>query len=245
MGIHTPYSVPREWAGATCVVVAAGPSAPVCDHLRGRCRAIAVNNAGIDTVDSDTGKVVPARAPWADVLFASDAKWWRTYQPRAMEFVGLKMSCINGLKLDGLHQLALSPRAPYDPRPTHVVSGGNSGYQAIHVAAHFGATRILLVGFDMRESNGRRHYFGRHPPALNSRGKFDRWIRNIVKLAGALDALGVHVVNCTPGSAIRGIRTSTLDAEFPTEPPRVAVADAPLIDHVVFEPSQIVTAAVA
>ena len=190
-------------------------SAAVCAQLRGRCRTIAVNNVGIDTVDSTTGELMRAPAPWADVLFASDAKWWRQYQARAMAFAGLKITSMNGLTWDGLHNVAFSPRAPFDDRPTHMVSGGNSGYQAVHIAAHFGATRILLVGFDMREVTGRRHYFGNHPAPCNSKGRFHIWIRNFQSLAAYLGAQGVQVVNCTPGSALKGLKVSTLDKEFP------------------------------
>lgn len=213
------WSVPKAWPGETCVVLGAGPSltAEQCEQVRGRARVIAVNNTGIDTVDSFTGELIPARAPWADVLFASDAKWWREYQVRAMKFAGLKVTCVNGLRWDGLHNLAFSPRAPFDDRPTHLVSGGNSGYQAVHLAAHFGARRILLLGFDMREVNMRRHYFGNHPPPCNSKGRFDRWIRNFRSLAAYLETKGVALINCTPGSALTGMKRSTLEAEFPPE----------------------------
>ena len=221
MGMHTPWSVPRAWAGETVAVLAAGPSmsGALCERLRGRCRAIAVNNVGIDTVDSVTGRVIAAPAPWADVLFASDAKWWNEYRDRAMKFEGIKITSMNGLRWEGLKNLAFSPRAPFDVRPTHLVSGGNSGYQAVHIAAHFGAARILLFGFDMREVNvggmRRRHYFGNHPAPCNSQGKFDRWIKNFERLATDLGKRGVQLVNCTPGSALRGMTVSTLEREFP------------------------------
>ena len=217
------WSVPRCWPGETVAVLGAGPSmsAALCAPLKGRCRVIAVNNTGIDSIDSTTREVVPAPAPWADVLFASDAKWWREYQTRAMAFQGMKITSNNGLRWEGLHNLAFSPRAPFDDRPTHMVSGGNSGYQAIHIAAHFGAARILLLGFDMREGptadggQPRRHYFGNHPPPCNSKGRFHRWIMNIRSLVACLEAKGVRVVNCTPGSALHMAR-STIEAEFPS-----------------------------
>jgi hypothetical protein len=195
-------------------------SPSVAESVRGKCRTIAVNNVGIATIDSTTGQLVPAPAPWADVLFASDAKWWREYQVRAMAFEGIKITSNNGLKWEGLNNLAFSPRAPFDDRPTHMVSGGNSGYQAIHIAAHFGAARILLLGFDMREAptamggQPRRHFFGNHPPTCNSKGRFHVWIRNIQSLCRYLNAKGVSVVNCTPGSALHMTR-STVEAEFP------------------------------
>lgn len=214
------WAVPRIWVGETCAVIAPGPSLTVaqCERLRGRCRTIAVNNVAIDCVDSDTGAVVPARAPWADVLFSQDAKWWRQYRDRAAAFAGLRVSMTNGVTMDGLHQLRLSGRGPYDPRPTHMASGGHSGGGAVHLAAHFGATRILLVGFDMRTNGKRRHYYGNHPPPLNSLGRFATWIKQMRALSTALAARGVTVVQCTPGSGLRLAHTSTVEAEFPDPP---------------------------
>lgn len=192
-------------------------SREVCERLRGRCRTIAVNNVAIDTVDSTTGQMMPALAPWADVLFASDAKWWRTYHERALKFEGLKIGTLAGASVDSIKRVAFSGNAPFDERPDRVVSGGNSGYQAVHIAAHFGAARILLFGFDMREVNKRRHYFGNHPAPCNSQGRFGVWITNFERLAKALEQRGVAVVNCTPGSALRGLKVSTLEAEFPVQ----------------------------
>ena len=176
---------------------------------------IAVNNQGIPTRDSLTGVVHPALAPWADVLFASDAKWWNTYREEAMKFAGLKLGGAQVPKWDGLHRVQFSPCSPFDERPTHVVGGGSSGYQAVHIAAHFGATRILLFGFDMREVGKLRHWFGNHPAPLNNRGRFHRWIQSMRSLSAALAKRGIEVVNCTPGSALTGIKASTLDKEFP------------------------------
>ena len=211
MGQHTPWGVPKLWKGETCAVLAAGPSMnrETCERLKGRCRVIAVNNTGIPTAGQ------PAMAPWADVLFASDAKWWNTYRGEAMKFAGIKIGGAQVPRWDGLHRLSFSGRAPFDERPTHVVTGSNSGDRAVHIAAQFGATRILLFGFDMKEVGKQRHYFGNHPAPLNHRGRFHIWIKHMRMLAAALERRGVEVVNCTPGSALTGLKTSTLDQEFP------------------------------
>lgn len=201
----TAWSVPREWVGETAVVIASGPSLTreQCEAVRGRCRVIAVNNQGIET-DCD-GQVVPAMAPWADVLYAADAKWWRHYEKRALKFAGTKVTIRDTLPWPEVMSLKQSiEHASFDPRPTHLVSGGNSGYQAIHLAVHYGATRILLLGFDMKNGrNGRRHWFGSHPGRLDSRGNFTGWLRAFDKLARVLDHMGVKVVNCTPDTALR------------------------------------------
>lgn len=210
----TPWSVEPEWAGETAAILASGPSMTraQADYVRGKCRVIAVNNQGIDTVDSTTGQLIPAFAPWADILYAADAKWWRHYHDRALKFAGRKVTIRDTLPWREVYSLKQSTEhASIDPRPTHLVSGGNSGYQAIHLAVHLGAKRIVLLGFDMKDGpQRRRHWFGSHPGRLDSRGNFTAWLRAFEKLARVLDHKGIEVVNCTPDTALRCFRRARL-----------------------------------
>jgi hypothetical protein len=212
--VTTRWSVEPEWVGETAVIIASGPSLTRAqvDFAKGKCRAIAVNNSGIDT-ECD-GVLVPAMAPWADVLYAADAKWWRCYHERAMKFAGRKVTIKPTLPWPDLYCLEQSlEHASFDPRPTHLVSGGNSGYQAIHLAVHFGVKRILLLGFDMRDGrNRRRHWFGSHPGKLNSRGNYSGWIRAMEKFAKVLSARKVEVINCTPDTALRCFRRTSIES---------------------------------
>lgn len=209
----TEWSVEPEWKGETAAILASGPSLTreQCEMVRGKCRVIAVNNQGIDT-DCD-GVRVPAFAPWADILYAADSKWWRCYHDRALKFAGRKVTVRPTLPWAEVYSLKQSIEHPtYDPRPTHLVSGGNSGYQAVHLAVHLGATRILLLGFDMKDGrNRRRHWFGNHPEKLNSRGNYAGWMRAFDKFARVLQAMDIEVLNCTPDSALRCFRRSTLE----------------------------------
>lgn len=209
----TAWSVEPEWAGQTAAILASGPSMTreQAEAVRGRCRVIAVNNQGIDT-ECD-GVVVPALAPWADILYAADAKWWRCYHERALKFAGRKVTIRPTLPWDEVYSLVQSiEHASFDPRPTHLVSGGNSGYQAIHLAVHLGAKRIILLGFDMKDGvNRRRHWFGNHPKKLDSRGHYALWLRAFDKFARVLDHMGVEVLNCTPGTALRSFKRVPLE----------------------------------
>jgi len=209
----TAWSVEPEWKGETAAILASGPSMTraQAEAVKGRCRVIAVNNQGIDT-ESD-GEVVPAFAPWADILFAADAKWWRCYHKQALKFAGRKVTVRATLPWPEVYSLVQSIEyASFDPRPTHLVSGGNSGYMAVHLAMHLGAKRILLIGFDMKDGRlRRRHWFGNHPGRLNSRGNYNGWNRAFEKLAKVLPDMGVEVINCTPDSALRCFRRSSLE----------------------------------
>jgi hypothetical protein len=219
------WRVPRDWPGETVAILASGPSMTreVAETVKGQCRVIAVNNQGIDTLCD--GQMVPAFAGWADVLYAADSKWWHAYQDRALRFAGLKVT-MKPNPWPQVHQLQQSPQRTFDPRPTHLSSGGNSGYQAIHLAVHFGATRILLCGYDMKDGIGRRrHWFGNHPPRLNGQAAYATWISAFQRLAPVLAKMGIEVLQCTPKSALRCFRQSTLEDGLraqsrPTAPPR-------------------------
>lgn len=170
---------------STFVVLASGPSVnqAIADFVRDKCKVVAVSNAYI-------------LAPWADALVSNDSQWWRT-NCDALNFAGRKFS---GASMHGTERLRVEGNYP---------SGCNSGLQGMRVATMLGATKILLLGFDMHAKNG-HHFFGKHPSPLRntteSRFKvhidqFRRW-------------RGPKVVNCTPGSALTQFPMSTIEKEL-------------------------------
>lgn len=94
-----------------------------------------------------------------------------------------------------------------------VGSGGNSGFQALNLAVQWGASKVLLVGFDMNDASG-VHWYGRNnwPNANNPNdNNFRRWIEAFENAAPALKALGVEVINCSPVSAIKSFPRKSLE----------------------------------
>jgi hypothetical protein len=141
-------------------------------------------------------------APWADMLYAADSYWWAKHAKETADFAGMKVtSSPDGSTIRGLLTLRNTGKAGFDPHPANVRSGGNSGYQAIHVAVHAHAARILLCGFDQRGG----HWHGRHPEPLRNAGEgiYDRWARHFAELATELLSRRIEVWNCTPGSALK------------------------------------------
>jgi len=178
---------PRLWAGQTVAVLASGPS------MTPRVAAAVRNVPTI--VINDTFRL----APWAALLYAADEAWWQA-NPAALAFAGLKVSVAS---IPGVEQLRNTGSSGFDPDPHCIRTGSNSGYQGVHIAAQAGAARILLCGFDMSAAKG-SHWFGAHPPGLiNTEPEaYARFIRRFDELKVALDARGIEVVNCTPGSAL-------------------------------------------
>lgn len=89
-------------------------------------------------------------------------------------------------------------------KPGTIGSGGNSGFQAINLAAQFGATRILLIGFDMHAGKG-VHWYGRNT-GRNMRNPLDynyiHWREALSKQSRVLSAMGIEVVNASADSAL-------------------------------------------
>ncbi|HKJ75234.1 MAG TPA: hypothetical protein VKA19_14055 [Alphaproteobacteria bacterium] len=178
--------VPRLWPGETICIIASGPSAcrDDAEFVRGKCRVIVVNTSY-------------RLAPWADLLYACDAKWWWAYEP---QFQGLTVSQDarapeSVLRVPSINEPGLS----LDPMVIH--QGGNSGYQALNLAVLLGVRRILLLGYDMQ---GGDHWHGAHPPGLVSLTDkaTARWRENFGTTLPDLERANVEVVNCSRQTAL-------------------------------------------
>lgn len=184
-----PIAVPKLWPGSTVVCLGTGPSltAADVDACRGRAKVIAINDAY-------------RLAPWADVLYACDYKWWGWHKG-VPSFSGLKyaltapaaqwpgVQVLRNLGVDGLSM-----------EPTGLRNGRNSGYQAINLAVLLGATRVLLLGYDMQADKTRDHFFGRHPD--HTKPPFSVCLARFTTLVKPLAALGVEVINCSRQTAL-------------------------------------------
>lgn len=147
-------------------------------------------------------------APWADLLYASDPKWWRAggqlYGQRALaEFEGVKV-CQDAAFCESeprVRHIRLRHENDLVTDPGEIGSGQNSGFQAFNLAFHTGARRILLLGFDMH-GEGRLHFHRDHSEPLGNPDQYTpaRW-RSAFNAAES-KLKGIDVLNCTPGSRL-------------------------------------------
>lgn len=161
-------------------VLASGPSMSqeVADSVRGRCSVVAVSDAY-------------RLAPWADVLVSQDAAWWRSH-PDAKEFKGRKFAGV------------VVPDVEKFPSLT----GSNSGLLGCQVAVSLGATRILLLGVDLRGS----HFFGPHPAPL--RNTAEHRFRAFEEQFKRYKPRGVEILNCSPKSFLKAYPKADLNASL-------------------------------
>lgn len=191
-----PYHRPA-WATRPAVVIGSGPSlsdeqlAMVEQHqLAQRVHVIAVNN----TIQ---------RVPWADVAYFGDYTALCHYLPKLKPHTKAEWvtTCRAGAERWRLTHVKASPNNGMTLERVHL--NGNSGAQAVNTAAAFGATKILLLGFDMRNAaDGRAHWFGQHPLPLITTQLFPDWLHKFAFIAKDAKALGVEIINCTPDSAM-------------------------------------------
>lgn len=183
-------TVPKLWPGSTVAILAGGPSLTQADvdFCRGRARVIAIKDA-------------IQLAPWADVLYACDAKWWRHYA-KGLTFTGPRYS-LETESEPWASVLRNTGEMGLEIDPTGLRTGRNSGYQAINLAVHLGATRIVLLGYDMRPVNGKDHWFGPRPPSYwTLTPPYKNFLELFPSIVAPLQTLGVEVLNATPGSAL-------------------------------------------
>jgi hypothetical protein len=139
------------------------------------------------------------------VLYACDDQWWIHYFPElARAFHGEKWT-VSARARDqfDLHWIYGMDKPGLSTNPTLIHTGKNSGYQAIGLAALFGCTRILLLGFDFQRNGGKTHWHGDHPRGLGNGGMYPTWVAAMNKLSVDLEAAGVTVINCSPKTALQ------------------------------------------
>lgn len=205
--LHPRINKRASWVGSACVVAATGPSLTpaVADAVRALdCRVIAVNDAYV-------------LMPWADVLYACDADWWDAHAG-AQGFAGERWSSHDAqhnekrLVADqwGIELVQGEDAAGFSTDPHRIHYGGNSGFQAVNLALVWGASKVILVGFDQRSVDGKKHFFGDHQdPRLTNEDPgrhYSAW-----ECAAKRMPAGFEIVNCTPGSAMRAFPMGRLE----------------------------------
>jgi hypothetical protein len=219
--------VAPEWKGRTVAILGGGPSLTMDQvetvrmaNVAGLLQCIAVNDAYL-------------AAPWADLLYAADAKWheWHTRGiPKPAlglsaaqvallfkSFAGQKCSIAtqqNRITDDATHVLKNKHGNDHGSGisldPQYIVTGSHSGHQALNVAILAGAATVLLLGFDGKAVDGRTHWHGGHP-VMTPTSDWEKRARAWTESQHAIRATGVRIVNCSPVSSINHFEKMTLE----------------------------------
>lgn len=191
-----------QWRGRTVFCLASGPSLTPDD-------VELVRRTGHPTVVTNTTFRL---APWADALFAFDAKWWATKDPRT----GLTHAQETARDFAGRRFCRSALGTNYGVETLHASSwfrgSGNSGTCAVALALAAGAARIVLLGYDCTFApDGRRHWHGDHPPGLGNCLSIARWPQQFKRVARDAKVAGVRVINASRRTALEAFERIPLE----------------------------------
>jgi len=224
------WSVPPIWEGGDVWILGGGSSVPKQfgipdDVIQNVVKGISPPSAYSPYMSALHNKhviginVAYLIGEWIDMCFFGDGKFFTPHKERLAKWPGLKVTCFKGLEKvpwvkyllqDAAHSRGISKD------PSTVSWNVNSGSAAISVAAHTGAKRIILLGFDMRFNNeGERHWHhlykgvSSEPPIIKGRRRatnppfdFSRHLRGFPQIAEDARKMGIEILNASPDSAI-------------------------------------------
>lgn len=203
-------AIPKLWNGGRCYLVGGGPSLLNINLNRLRDqKVIAVNRAFM-------------LVPWAAAMFFGDRRWY-------FDAVKMGLNSFGGLKVTVCPEHFDKPGIIVADRKRHPPGictqrnklswNRSSGACAVNLAVHLGATDIVLLGYDMRRVPVKENSAGIH--AENKDGERCHWWdvssiepgnrpyvgfrKPFEQIVADLKALGVSIVNATPGSALEWV----------------------------------------
>lgn len=198
------WRVPREWPGERCFIICGGESIlKQRQHIkRLKGRIIAVKHAVLLRPDADV--MFFTAEPWDSLPLLPKFKGTYAISRRGKDISEFP-SYVKWVTRTKNHEVLSS--APGQ------LGGYDAGSSAIHLAYQFGATEIILLGFDM---TGGRWFIQtgewRHPMPRIPEDHFRRHMGPLKRLAKDAKAKGIRIVNCSPISRVDAFERQPLEA---------------------------------
>jgi len=147
---------------------------------------------------------------WVDVCWFTDSRWFDWHKEKLLNFAGLKVHCVNRLKYVGwLKRLLRGKPMGIEKNPGVVSWNKCSGSSAINLAYHFGAKRVVLIGYDMQRVDDEANWHSDHP--YPKKDPYDNFLKCFPSIAKDAEELGLEIINATPGSLIDVFPITTLE----------------------------------
>lgn len=226
------WTVPRIWSGGDVWILGGGPS--IVEQFEIPKEIVDSVKAKTDTPSSYSPfmsflhdkhvigiNVAYLIGDWIDMVFFGDSSFFLEHQNGLRAFEGLKVSCatntqkvpwVKFLDRDGNHARGITQNK-------RMVSWNqNSGAASISLAAHTGAKRIFLLGFDMTLNNNEQHWhtlYKKDKSVVKNTKRpnvlpFERHMRGFPLIAHDAKKLGVEIINVCPNSAITDFKKLSL-----------------------------------
>ena len=223
------WQVPRMWEGGRCIVIGGGPSIlaqfDIPPELVAKARdvsdptgpeayspyMVSIHNEHVIVVNNGYQLGL-----WPDICFFGDFGWYMVHRLALAQWSGLKIAAFGNIKpevnVDGVKQLHRDRdcKVGLSENPRRLAWGFNSGSSAINLAFHLGARQIILLGFDMHHEPGNTHWHQGHGNERRIGPNYAKWMQGLAIMAKDSIRLGVEIINCSPGSAIKDFPVANL-----------------------------------
>lgn len=206
------------WKGEQVFVLASGPSLTreICDKVMGKPRCLSPWSGRKAIVINVSFRL----APWAPVWYFTDSSIYERYSDDVKAWPGHIVTMSKTAKRE-LNKRVMRvqgwgdptlPMGEFPPLGSHFIrQGRSSGHTAISLAIALGARRVVMLGYDCRVVDGREHHHAEYTGPRDH----DVYAREFAPAYEGWNAaahkVGVEIVNCTPGSAIKEFPFADLD----------------------------------
>lgn len=154
---------------------------------------------------------------WMDIIFFGDDGFFKRYEQQLSDYKGLKVTCTDLASTNAVEWVKYLSKDKEHVKgitrnPSKVSWNHNSGGAAISLAAHTGAKKIILLGFDMNVNENKNM----HWHDIYKRGKIEtpndwkhwqpileRQMLGFKQIAKDAEAMGITIINASPTSAIK------------------------------------------
>jgi len=193
-------SVKPIFKGETIYLIGGGPSlAGFNFKLLNNKKVIAINKAIL-------------YYPKADVMYWTDTRVYNWFKKEIDEFSGLKYT-IRNVSGPNINILRNTGKGGIEINAEGLRHGNNSGFAAINLAVHLGASRIVLLGYDMATTGKMTHWHNGYNNV--NRTKESIYTNNMLPyfqtLVEPLQSLGIEIINANPNSEIKCFKKVSID----------------------------------
>lgn len=185
------WTVECEWPGEVAYIIGGGPSVLTQDLTRLRGQRVIVINSSVYA------------APWADILYFGDWRWWDENREAVASFAGRVVTTSRiGVDPKILTCKKADPPGLSFERNT-LMQRWTSLTAATNLAAHLvgrgGA--IIWLGADGKVTPERTHHYARPHPWRSKPDAYDKQHADLMTIVPSLWRMGVAAFNASPDTA--------------------------------------------
>ncbi len=153
-----------------------------------------------------------------DVLAATNKEFWDYYWPEIKDLRCDKWTPYKPIaEKYGINYIEERNEPGLSTNPAYIHHHHGSGPIILNIALHYGITKMLLIGWDMRfPVNGKRHYFGEYAKPMQHFTKNLGLNGEILGLIKEMETInpadyGIEIINCTKNSALTHFPMGSLE----------------------------------